>query len=144
MLVLVRHSMLLTLHARLHNHFVFGCFSWFCGWNIFSLQNIWEYLWNCYSVKSLSYNYHFCHSIPIALLRYSKRSLVIVVDYFVIDYWPALFPLIVCRIYYTVLFRQSPIQESLIDFSDSGTNRVAADIFLGEKRRREASAVCVC
>lgn len=31
---------------------------------------------------------------------------------------------------------QSPIQESLIDFSDSGMNRVAADIFIGEKRVR--------
>lgn len=29
---------------------------------------------------------------------------------------------------------QSPIQESLIDFSDGGMNRVAADIFLGESR----------
>ena len=32
---------------------------------------------------------------------------------------------------------QSPIQESLIDFSDSGMNRVAADIFLGERRVKE-------
>lgn len=31
---------------------------------------------------------------------------------------------------------QSPIHESLIDFSDSGMNRVAADIFLGERRVR--------
>lgn len=29
---------------------------------------------------------------------------------------------------------QSPIQESLIDFSDGGMNRVATDIFLGERR----------
>lgn len=35
------------------------------------------------------------------------------------------------------LTRQSPIQESLIDFSDSGMNRVAADIFVGEWRVKE-------
>lgn len=29
---------------------------------------------------------------------------------------------------------QSPIQESLIDFSDGGMNRMAADIFLGKTR----------
>lgn len=30
---------------------------------------------------------------------------------------------------------QAPIQESLIDFSDSGMNRVAADIFLGDRSK---------
>lgn len=36
-------------------------------------------------------------------------------------------------LYISYVFLQSPLQESLIDFSDSGMNRVAADIFLGEK-----------
>lgn len=34
----------------------------------------------------------------------------------------------------TFLPSKSPIQESLIDFSDSGMNKVAADIFLGERQ----------
>lgn len=34
---------------------------------------------------------------------------------------------------------QSPIHESLIDFSDSGMNRVAADIFLGERTVRKGA-----
>lgn len=37
-------------------------------------------------------------------------------------------------VWFCVLPAQSPIQESLIDFSDGGMNRMAADIFLGETR----------
>ncbi len=84
---------------------------------------------------------------PVDMVKFSKvKSEVKNVHDFVFLCVILIYNSIVCctvaQIYFsfvTCLSRQSPIQESLIDFSDSGMNRVAADIFLGERRVRQGA-----
>lgn len=45
---------------------------------------------------------------------------------------------------FRLLSLQSPIQESLIDFSDSGMNRVATDIFIGESGGQKGGGCLMC
>lgn len=45
--------------------------------------------------------------------------------------------MVLCTVLLQYISLQSPIQESLIDFSDGGMNRLAADIFLGERGVRK-------